>query len=81
MDFSFVARFRHTAPDKFGGADLPNTGGSWISLVPGLNIKVTDELTVRASGQFPVYRELTGTQLTTTYTASVTVFYVIRDVL
>jgi hypothetical protein len=75
LDFSLVIRFRQTTSDRFAGSDIPNTGGRWLSAVPGINIKVLDNLAVRASGQIPVYRNLDGTQLTTSYTASVTVFY------
>jgi len=75
LDFSLVLRFRQTTSDRFAAAAIPNTGGQWLSAVPGVNVKVLDNLAVRASGQIPVYRNLEGTQLTTSYTASVTLFY------
>jgi hypothetical protein len=77
LDFSLALRFRQTTSDRFAGSDIPNTGGRWLSAVPGVNIRVLDNLAVRASGQIPVYRNLEGTQLTTTYTASVTLFYIL----
>ncbi len=75
LDFSLVLRFRQTTSDRFAGSDIPNTGGLWLSAVPGVNVKVLDNLAVRVSGQIPLYRNLDGTQLTTSYTASATVFY------
>lgn len=75
IDYSFLIRFRNTKPDKFSGDSIPNTGGSWLNLVPGLNIKIYESFLTRISGQLPVYRNLLGTQLTTTYTASLALFY------
>ncbi len=75
LDFSLLARYRHTTPDEFGGSSIPNTGGDWFYIIPGINVKSKGNLTFRASGQLPVYRNLKGTQLTTSFTASLTIFY------
>ncbi|GMR24789.1 MAG: hypothetical protein BMS9Abin39_0057 [Ignavibacteria bacterium] len=75
FDFTIMLRFRNTTPDKFDGGQIPNTGGNWLYFVPGVNGKISDQLTARLSGQIPLYRNLTGTQLTTTYTASIGLFY------
>ncbi len=75
FDFTLMFRFRNTEPDIFDEGVLPNTGGSWLYFVPGINGKISDRLTARLSGQIPLYRDLTGTQLTTTYTASLGLFY------
>jgi len=78
LDFSILIRFRNTVPDKFNKADIPNTGGNWLNLVPGVNIKLFNNFVTRLSGQIPVYRNLMGTQLTTSYTASFSVFYSLK---
>ena len=75
FDFTLMFRFRNTEPDNFDEGVLPNTGGSWLYLVPGINGKISDRLTARLIGQIPLYRDLTGTQLTTAYTASLGLFY------
>jgi hypothetical protein len=75
FDLTLMFRFRNTQPDNFDEGTLPNTGGSWLYLVPGINGKINDNFTARLSGQIPLYRDLTGTQLTTTYTASLGLFY------
>ncbi len=75
FDFTLMLRFRNTTPDKFDGGQIPNTGGNWLYFVPGVNGKISDNFTARLSGQIPLYRNLTGTQLTTTYTASIGLFY------
>jgi hypothetical protein len=78
VDFSLATRFRHVDADRFSASTIPNTGGIWVLAVPGMNVKLLHNLTIRASGQIPLYRRLSGTQLTTSYTASVSVFYSIN---
>lgn len=76
FDYSLVAQLRSVSPDQSVGSHVPNTGGLWFFIVPGLNFKLSDAFTLRASGQIPVYRSLEGIQLTTTYTVSVSLLYV-----
>ncbi len=78
LDFSLLARYRHLVPDRFSGFDVSNTGGEWFYLVPGLNMNF-NQTSVRLSGQLPVYRDLNGIQLTTSYTASLSLFYVFQS--
>ncbi len=78
FDPSLFVRIRHTAQDQFSLGDIPNTGGNWINLVPGFNLNLIDNFTLRASGQIPIYRDLIGTQLTTTLTASLAFTYVLK---
>ncbi|MDP2364954.1 MAG: hypothetical protein Q8M94_14440 [Ignavibacteria bacterium] len=75
FDYSLAFRFRTTSVDQFDNEVIPNTGGLWFYIIPGLNIKVTDNFITRLSGQIPVYRNLKGTQLTSTYTLSASFFY------
>ncbi len=75
FDYSLSLRFRTTDSDQFDKQNVPNTGGYWLYVIPGLNLKVTDKFTTRLSGQIPLYRNLKGTQLTTTYTLSASFFY------
>lgn len=75
FDYSLSFRFRSTSTDKFDNEKVPNTGGFWIYAIPGLNLKITDQFTTRFTGQIPVYRYLEGTQLTTTYTLSISFYY------
>jgi len=80
FDLSLSFRVRNVTPDKFGGFQISNTGGTWITVLPGINLKLTESLIVRASGQFPLYRNLEGTQLTTSYTAGLTAFYTVHGI-
>lgn len=75
FDFTLFTRFRHTNPDQFSAGEIPNTGGDWLYLVPGLNIKIYDTLTLRLTGEIPIYTDVLGTQLTTTFTSAATFYY------
>lgn len=77
LDFSLLVRYRHTDSDKFDNQAIPNTGGDWMYIVPGLNIKLSEYLTGRVSAQLPLYRDLQGTQLTTSNTLGISFFYTI----
>lgn len=76
-DFSYVmmARYRSTASDERNDNPLPNTGGKWVFLKPTLSYGLTDRVSFRVSGQLPVYQHLSGTQPTTAFTLSGSVFY------
>lgn len=78
MDYSLVFRYRRAGPDVFGDFEIPNTGGVWLSLLPGLNVDIVGGLTAHASVLIPLYRNLNGTQLTTTSTATISLFYTIK---
>jgi hypothetical protein len=76
-DLSYVmtVRYRSTASDQRNNNPLPNTGGKWINLKPALSYGVTDQLSLRVSGQLPIYQHLNGTQPTTAFTLSGSLFY------
>lgn len=75
FDYSLALRYRTTDANRRSNAELPNTGGKWLYLVPGLNIRLNDHFSLRFSGLIPVDRNLNGTQLTNSLTASVSLFY------
>lgn len=77
MEYLLMVRYRQVEPDLFSGFEIPNTGGVWLSLLPGLNIHIEGGLTVHASVLIPIYRSLNGTQLTTTSAATLSLFYAI----
>ncbi|NOR75853.1 MAG: hypothetical protein GQ525_11915 [Draconibacterium sp.] len=59
--------FRNTLQDKIDDLQIPGTGGNWVNMLLGLNIEPSNNWAINVSGELPVYRNLTGTQLTTTY--------------
>ncbi|MCH8171290.1 MAG: hypothetical protein IIB07_09250 [Bacteroidetes bacterium] len=78
-DFSLMFRYRNSQPDEFAQNEIANTGGNWLYIVPGINANLNNQITVRVSGSVPLYRDLTGTQLTTTYTTNFTIFYTLNN--
>ena len=75
FDYSLLLRYRSSSADQFNNFDLPNSGGYWLNLVPGINKSLGAGIGIRASGQIPLYRSLEGTQLTTSYTLSFSLSY------
>ncbi len=74
-DFSLFVRYRNAQPDLSQNAQIPNTGGSWFYLVPGINFKIDDSKTIRFSGEIPLYIKINGTQLTTSFTSTLAFYY------
>lgn len=77
FDISLLLRYRNIGSYEINGNSESNTGGQWLYLLPGLNVKVSNALSFRVSGQIPIYRDLNGLQLTTSYTSSISLFYTI----
>ncbi len=78
FNVSMSLRYRNVTPDQRFGEDIANTGGQWFMVIPGINFKIAQDWTLRTTAQLPVYRELNGTQLTTSYRFSVSLFYVLN---
>lgn len=64
---SVSLNYRNTAQDNVDGSEVASTGGNWLNLIPALNIEPTNKWAINISGELPVYRNLNGTQLTTSY--------------
>ena len=74
MDASIQLTYRNSSKDIFNKANVINTGGEWYYLDTSLNFNI-DPVGFRLAGQIPVYRNLNGIQLTTTYTYTLSVYY------
>jgi len=75
IDVFLFGRFRSQTVDLIDGNVFPGSGGKWVYVIPGFNVNVIPDLSVRASVDLPVYRNLYGTQLTTTYRYTLALFY------
>lgn len=67
--------YRNTSADQVDGASVAGTGGNWFNLNPGLNIDVASRIALLLGGELPLYRNLNGTQLTTSYRWNVGISY------
>ena len=74
-DALLQVRYRSTMADMVGGSIIPNTGGRWLYLIPGINLQTNQKLSFRLTGEIPVYRHLTGTQLSTSYKFNISILY------
>jgi len=77
-DFLLFIRYRNAQSDISRGFQIPNTGGDWVYIVPGINFKLDNSKTVRLSGEIPIYVNVNGTQLTTSYTTTLAFYYSIN---
>ncbi len=60
-------RYRHQASDYIDGNVFPSSGGQWVCAIPGVNIQFMNGISFRLSSEWPLYRKIEGTQLTTGY--------------
>lgn len=72
--FSFV-RYRNQDIDLIDGNMFPSSGGQWVYFIPGASIKFSSKLSLRLSGDIPIYLKLKGLQLTTSYKFSAALLF------
>lgn len=77
---SFVgAIYQRREQDRFDGDFAnENTGGNWVNLTVGQNVTLSPRTNLRINALFPVYRDLNGLQLSTTWQGSIGISYLIR---
>ena len=78
--FNLEMLYRHADRDRRASADIPNTGGEWLDLVPAVQYHISDSMAVRASGRIPLTRNLNDQlQFTTRYAIRLTFSWVFGD--
>ncbi|MEM9823256.1 MAG: hypothetical protein AAF985_19400 [Bacteroidota bacterium] len=58
---------RHATPNQEQGINAPNSGGYWLRLPLGLAFRPNEQLSIRLSGELPIFQDLDGLQITTDY--------------
>ncbi|NOU58563.1 transporter [Marinifilum caeruleilacunae] len=71
-------KLRHTQQDENNGSNFPNTGGTWMYLVPNLDLQVSPKVKLHANFEMPIHTDVTGTQLVTSYRANIGLNYTIN---
>jgi len=74
LDASLVMRYRQALKDEFNTLEMPNTGGEWIFLAPGIAYNISPQFALNASVELPVFSNVEGTQLSPNYRINVGVF-------
>lgn len=75
FSYNLKLKFRGAKSDLRNGVDLPSTGGEWLNIEPGIGYQLTDRLSMEVSGEIPLYRNVNGTQPSTTYILSASLFF------
>ncbi|MEX2594821.1 MAG: transporter [Anditalea sp.] len=71
-------RYRNQAIDQIDGREFPNSGGNFIYILPGLSYNFNPNWSISFSSQLPLYRNVGGTQLATSYKLISSVFWRIK---
>ncbi|NOX65005.1 MAG: hypothetical protein GXO85_04205 [Chlorobi bacterium] len=79
VDFTLFTRIRITKNDEYKKNPIPNTGGTWLYIIPGINLKLHESVILRLTSEIPIYRNLQGTQLTTTFVTSASIYYTLNN--
>lgn len=75
---SLLMRYRITGMDESNGQLVANTSGQWLHLVPGIDFLLSPNWSIGMSSEIPIYRNLDGTQLTTSYRFKLTLDYTLN---
>lgn len=74
FSYTLNIRYRSTTSDRRNEVSMPNTGGEWLSIIPDFYVGFSENISIKLSGQIPVYQDLRGFQPTTTYALSASLF-------
>ena len=75
IDPSVSFRFRNVLPDQVGNSRFDNTGGSWLFLRPAIQWPISPDFSLRLAGDIPLFQYLKGTQLTTSWQITFSLYY------
>lgn len=75
--FNLELLYRNTDRDRRSSVEIPNTGGSWLDIVPAVQYHVTESIALKLAAKIPVSRNLNDElQFTTKYAFRLSLFYV-----
>ncbi len=66
-----IGNYRNTGENELNDFKAPNTGGHWVYFIPGLRISPRPNWSIGLLSELPIYRSLSGIQLTTSYKLSI----------
>lgn len=72
--FNYV-RYRYQATGKLFEEPVEQTGGHWLFTSPGIRLNITQSFSFIVSVDLPLYRNLEGPQLTTSYRVFAALMY------
>jgi len=75
LSYQLSVRYRSTSSDQLNGLTQVNTGGKWLSIIPGFSYGISEKISASVSARIPVHQDLNGTQPTTSYAVSGSLFF------
>jgi hypothetical protein len=75
VDVFYFTRYRSQTVDLIDENIFPGSGGKWVYGIPGFNWNIGQQVAIRGAVELPLYRDLLGTQLTTTYRYTISLFF------
>ncbi|MEO0897515.1 MAG: hypothetical protein AAFY71_14000 [Bacteroidota bacterium] len=75
IDPQLLFRYRYVSEDIVNGLPLPNTGGSFFHVVPAAIFSINSKTSLRIAAEFPLYRQVIGTQLATSSKVTASLFF------
>lgn len=75
FSFNLMMKYRTTISDQRNGNNMPSTGGEWLNIKPGIGYQISERFNIQLSGELPIYQNLEGTQPTTSYIISGSLFF------
>jgi len=75
FSYGLKMKYRTSGQDLRNGSQMPSTGGEWLNAEMGLTYQLSERLSIQAAGEIPLYRDVTGTQPTTSYILNTSVFF------
>jgi hypothetical protein len=75
FDFFGYLRYRYQDMDRLSGEPVDNCGGHWLFISPGVKANFTQNFSFIFLTDLPLYQNIRGPQLTTTYRFSAGLIY------
>ena len=75
LDPSLGFRLRRANKDLIDGEVMPNSGGTFLFLMPSLGFNITPQLAIQTRGELPLYSKVVGTQLVPDYRLNAGLYY------
>ncbi len=60
-------KYRQAGKDEIGESSLESTGGKWVSIIPSLDVRISEKLLFISKAEIPLYNYVEGTQLSPTF--------------
>lgn len=68
-------RYRKAFVDEIDGGELPNTGGQWLFVTPGIGWGITPQFSFNANVELSIYAKVDGTQLSPSRRFNIGLYY------